>query len=165
MSDTIIWEWKLLWYAAATGFGFAFAYDVIRLLRLLYHHGRLLVDIEDLLYWTGCFFVSFTLLYYGNHGVIRFYAVLGAALGMYLYIITLGRFLVKGIYYLLCKMCSPFIHFVRFIKNRLTHLTNHFTIKLRSLNRFQPEKGEKRNAGKQCKRQKTKKARVPSEEK
>lgn len=165
MSDTIIREWYLLWYAVGTGFGFAFAYDLIRLFRCFFRHGRVLVDLEDLLYWTGCFFASFTLLYYGNHGVIRFFAVLGAALGMYLYSITLGRFLVKGIYFLICKMCSPFIHFVRFVKNRLTRMINHFTIKLRSLIRLKSKKGEKNRAGKPCKKQKTKKARFSQEKK
>ena len=50
----------------------AFAYDVLRLFRRLVRHGRFAVDIEDILYWTICFLLSFTLLYYGNNGVIRF---------------------------------------------------------------------------------------------
>ena len=163
MSDTIIREWHFLWYAVATGYGFAFFYDFLRLLRRLFHHGRVMVDIEDLLYWTVCFLISFTLLYYGNHGVIRFFAVLGAGAGMYLYSITLGRFLVKGTYFLICKLCSPFIRFVRFIKNRLTRMTNHFTIKIRGFIRLMREKGEKKRAGKPCKKPKTKKARIPPE--
>ena len=77
MSGTIIWEWYFLLYSIITGVGFAYIYDNIRLFRRIFRHKRWLVDIEDILYWVVCFFVSFYLLYYGNHGVVRFFAVIG----------------------------------------------------------------------------------------
>lgn len=83
MSETIIREWYFLLCSMLAGIFFAFVYDQIRLLRRLWRHGRMLVDVEDILYWIFCFLVSFYLLYYGNYGVVRFVAVLGAALGMF----------------------------------------------------------------------------------
>ncbi|MDE7207886.1 MAG: spore cortex biosynthesis protein YabQ, partial [Lachnospiraceae bacterium] len=85
MSKNIIVDLDLWLVSIASGVCMAFAYDFLRLFRRLVRHRRFVVDIEDLLYWTLCFFASFTILYYANNGVIRFVAVLGAALGMLLY--------------------------------------------------------------------------------
>lgn len=90
----------------------AFAYDLLRLFRRLVRHGRLAVDLEDLLYWTLCFLASFTLLYYGNNGVIRFVAVLGAALGMLVYSLSMGRIFVKFSYFLINKTIGSVFRFL-----------------------------------------------------
>jgi len=103
MSKTIIADLDLWLASIAAGVCMAFAYDLLRLFRRLVRHGRFAVDVEDLLYWTICFFVSFVLLYYGNNGVIRFVAVFGAALGMLLYIASVGRIFVKVGYFLINK--------------------------------------------------------------
>lgn len=139
MSATIIREWYFLLYAILTGFFFAFVYDNIRLLRKLFRHKRWMIDFEDMLFWLMCFLVSFSLLYYGNAGVVRFFAVLGAGAGMYLYCRTIGRFYVKVLYRLIMLLLSPY----RFMKIRLTHVKNHFTIKLREFVRVKYGKGDK----------------------
>ncbi|MDE7266412.1 MAG: spore cortex biosynthesis protein YabQ [Lachnospiraceae bacterium] len=112
MSDTIIADLDLWLASIVAGACMAFAYDLLRLFRRLVRHGRLAVDVEDLLYWTICFFVSFALLYYGNNGVIRFVAVFGAALGMLLYVVTVGRFFVKAGYFLINKTIGSAFRFL-----------------------------------------------------
>lgn len=92
MSADIIREWNFWLASVLAGAGMAFLYDIFRLFRRLIRHGRLAVDLEDILYWAVCFGISFALLYYGNNGVIRFAAVIGAAVGMLVYVATLGRF-------------------------------------------------------------------------
>lgn len=151
MSETIIWEWYFLLYSVITGVGFAYIYDNIRLLRRIFRHKRWLVDIEDVLYWVVCFLVSFYLLYYGNHGVVRFFAVIGAGIGMYLYAKTIGRLYVKSLYRLIMLLLTPY----RFVKLRLTHVRKQFTIKLRVFMRRKHGKGEK-NAADQSKGKKAK---------
>lgn len=151
MSGTIIWEWYFLLYSIMTGFGFAYIYDNVRLFRRIFRHKRWLVDVEDILYWVVCFFVSFYLLYYGNRGVVRFFAVLGAAIGMYLYGRTIGRLYVKSLYRLIMLVLAPY----RFLKLRLTRVQKHFTIKIRNYLRRKHRKGEK-NAADQSKGKKTK---------
>lgn len=150
MSGTIIREWYFLLYSILTGFCFAFLYDNIRLLRRLFRHKRWLVDTEDILYWTVCFFSSFYLLYYGNHGVVRFFAVLGAAIGMYLYSQSAGRLYVKGLYRLIMLLLSPY----RFAKMRLTRIKNHLTIKIGDFVRAKHGEGEKDAAEKNGKKAK-----------
>ncbi|MDE6619618.1 MAG: spore cortex biosynthesis protein YabQ [Lachnospiraceae bacterium] len=103
MSGEIVREWNFWLVSIATGACMAFAYDVLRLFRRLVRHGRFAVDLEDILYWTACFGLSFTLLYYGNNGVIRFAAVLGAAVGMAIYVGTVGRFFVKMSFWIIDK--------------------------------------------------------------
>lgn len=97
----------------------AFVYDLLRLFRRLVRHGRFAVDVEDLLYWTVCFFASFTILYYGNNGVIRFVAVLGAALGMLFYSVTIGKVFVRFSYFLINKTIGNAVRFLCKIIKRL----------------------------------------------
>lgn len=143
MSDTIIREWYFGLYAVATGAVFAWVYDNLRLLRRLIRHNQVLVNLEDMLYWVWCFGASFVLLYYGNHGVIRTFAVVGAALGMLLYSITLGRVYVKWSYLVISRVLSPFLALGRFVKNGLTHAVNHSKIKIRACMQSIHRKGER----------------------
>lgn len=119
MSKAIIADLDLWFASIAAGVCMAFAYDLLRLFRRLVRHGRLAVDVEDLLYWTICFFVSFVLLYYGNNGVIRFVAVFGAALGMLLYVVSVGRIFVKIGYFLINKTIGSVFRLMRRILRKL----------------------------------------------
>ena len=119
MSETIIADLDLWLASIATGISMAFVYDWLRLFRRFVRHGRFAVDVEDLLYWTICFFVSFVLLYYGNNGVIRFVAVFGAALGMLLYAVTVGRIFVKVGYFLINKTIGSAFRFLGRVLRRL----------------------------------------------
>lgn len=119
MSEAIIADLDLWLASIATGIGMAFVYDWLRLFRRLVRHGRFAVDAEDLLYWTICFFVSFVLLYYGNNGVIRFVAVFGAALGMLLYAVTVGRIFVKVGYFLINKTIGSAFRFLGRVLRKL----------------------------------------------
>ena len=66
MSENIIADLDLWIVSIATGVCMAFVYDLLRLFRRIVRHGRFAVDVEDLLYWTFCFFASFVILYYVN---------------------------------------------------------------------------------------------------
>lgn len=119
MSGEIVRELHFWLVSIVTGVCMAFAYDVIRLFRRLISHGRLAVDLEDILYWTACFGLSFTLLYYGNNGVIRFAAVLGAAVGMFVYAITVGRFFVKISFLIIDKTVGNLFRMIRNLIRKL----------------------------------------------
>lgn len=146
MSETIVREWYFLLCSLLTGYFFTFVYDQIRLLRCLWRHARWLVDVEDICFWVFCFFISFSLLYYGNNGVVRYFSVLGAAVGMFFYSRTLGKVYVKSLYRFIVWLLAPY----RFVKIRLTRIRNHFTIKMRDLLRAKRGEGEN-YAAKPCK--------------
>ena len=125
MSREIVREWHFWLASIMSGVFMAFTYDLLRLFRRLVRHARIIVDLEDILYWTACFGLSFTLLYYGNNGVIRFAAVLGAAVGMLFYALTAGRFFVKWCYFVIDRTIGRLLRFVKhFFVGRFHKLFN-----------------------------------------
>ena len=130
MTDCLASEVLFFLYSVLTGSFFAFIYDHFRLLRRLIRHARFVVHLEDLIFWIICFFVSFFLLYYGNNGVLRFCACLGAAIGMSLYFATLGRIFLPG----MVKLCHCIFRCIMltfvWLKNKLTHCEFPFTMKV-----------------------------------
>lgn len=166
MSENIIADLDLWLASIATGACMALAYDFLRLLRRLVRHGRLAVDLEDMLYWTVCFFASFTLLYYGNNGVIRFVAVLGAALGMFLYTVSIGKVFVKFSYFLINETIGRLLRLIarivrKFKQKLLTYCAFCNKIK-KSRDFFIPKKREGRSAyGKKHFWKKEKNAKIP----
>lgn len=72
-------------HSVLMGVVITFVYDWIRVLRRLYKHGTVLMSIEDLLFWFACGIGVFYMLYRENDGTLRWFAVLGAAIGMFFY--------------------------------------------------------------------------------
>ena len=85
MSQDIVQEVTFFLHSILLGLIITFAYDWIRIFRRLFKHGRVLTSIEDLLYWFACGIGVFYMLYRENSGVLRWFAVMGAALGMLFY--------------------------------------------------------------------------------
>ena len=85
MSQDIVQEVTFFLHSILMGLIITFAYDWILILRKLLKHGKVLTSIEDLLYWFVCGIGVFYMLYRENSGVLRWFAVMGAALGMLFY--------------------------------------------------------------------------------
>lgn len=77
------------------GLGVALTYDVFRIMRRLIQHGTFWVGLEDVCYWTFCTIMVFLLLYYRNDGRLRGYAFFSILLGILVYYLIFGRFIVK----------------------------------------------------------------------
>ncbi len=144
MSASIVKEFYFWLYSVVTGIGLALLYDLIRLWRRVVKHKRWQRDVEDIVYWIFCFFISFYLLYYGNNGVVRYFAVMGAGLGMLLYFFTFGRFLMDAVYRLLCCLLMPFFA----MKKQLTRWKKHLTMKVRESAVDEQHKGDERDVRK-----------------
>lgn len=89
MSQDIVQEVTFFLHSILMGLVITFAYDWILIFRRLLKHGRILMSVEDLIYWFICGIGVFYMLYRENSGVLRWFAVMGAALGMFFYKITL----------------------------------------------------------------------------
>ena len=85
MSREIMQELTFFTHSVLMGLVITFVYDWIRVLRRLYKHGTVLMSIEDLLFWFACGVGVFYMLYRENDGTLRWFAVLGAAIGMFFY--------------------------------------------------------------------------------
>ena len=93
MSQDIVQEVIFFLHSIIMGLVITFAYDWILIFRKLSRHGRFLMAMEDLIYWFLCGIGVFYMLYKENNGVLRWFAVMGAALGMLFYkLIIKNRF-------------------------------------------------------------------------
>lgn len=85
MSREIVQELTFFTHSVLMGLVITFIYDWIRVLRRLFKHGTVLMSVEDLLFWLACGIGVFYMLYRENDGTLRWFAILGAALGMFFY--------------------------------------------------------------------------------
>lgn len=85
MSQDIVREVTFFFHSVVMGIIITFAYDWLLILRRLVRHGRVLTSAEDFVYWFLCGIFVFYMLYRENSGVLRWFAVAGAALGMFFY--------------------------------------------------------------------------------
>lgn len=113
MSESVVADARFWCVCVFSGFIMAWAYDFVRIFRKALRHKRLWVDIEDILYWTVCFFVSFIVLYYENNGMLRYAAVLAAASGMALYKLSVGRIFVDISLYLYRNTVLRLVAFIK----------------------------------------------------
>lgn len=77
-----------LWYVGASflwGVVLMFFYDFILVLRARFTHGRVLVLVEDWLFWAVASLLVFQMIFALNNGVIRSFFVVAFILGMFLY--------------------------------------------------------------------------------
>lgn len=77
------------------GMGLFFLYDILRIFRRIVPHGNIWIGIEDFVYWLLCTGAVFIMLYRGNEGMVRGFALGGVGIGMLLYFLLLSRFVIK----------------------------------------------------------------------
>lgn len=82
-------------YSVLLGVGISFVYDCLRICRRVVAHGIVWISLEDLLFWAFVSFCIFDLLYHENNGAFRWFAIMGAAVGMLLFKKTVSPLLVK----------------------------------------------------------------------
>lgn len=83
------------------GVWFSFLYDGLRILRRVFPRGILLVSLEDLGFWIYCGAEVFVMMQRESNGSLRWYGVLAALVGMWLYLRFISplllRYGVKGL--------------------------------------------------------------------
>ena len=108
MSQDIINEVYFLAYSVAMGIVITFVYDFILISRQMVKHNLFFVSLEDFLFWAACAVAVFYMLYEENNGILRWFAVFGAAFGMLLYKKIIGMHFVK----LLSTLIKKEIHII-----------------------------------------------------
>ena len=93
-------------YAFCMGIFITFVYDLLRIFRRVVSHNIFWVSVEDIAFWCFCAVEVFLLMYHVSNGTLRWFAVLGAMVGMGLYLKTASRFLVKYTSLLLQKVAA-----------------------------------------------------------
>jgi spore cortex biosynthesis protein YabQ len=68
-----------------------FWYDFFRIMRKSMKTGRVAAIVEDSLFWIVATAATFFFIFITNSGEIRFFIFIGAAIGSYLYFLTLSK--------------------------------------------------------------------------
>lgn len=85
MSQNIINEVYFFAGSLLMGVVITFVYDFLLILRRVMIHHMFWISLEDFMFWMSCAIGVFYMLYEENNGILRWFAVLAAALGMLLY--------------------------------------------------------------------------------
>ena len=97
-------ENEFLLHALYMGVFITFIYDILRIFRKVFPHGKLAVSIEDISFWIYCAARVFLLMHHESNGTLRWFAVLGALTGMLLYLKLFSPFFIKWVSFVLQKI-------------------------------------------------------------
>lgn len=97
-------ESVFLLHALFTGMFITVVYDGLIILRRVVPHRQFVESLEDLGFWIFCAVYVFLWLYRESNGTLRWYAIAGAVVGMFLYKKPLSGILVKGTVWLLQRI-------------------------------------------------------------
>jgi len=78
-------ENMFLLYALLMGIFITFVYDILRIVRRVIPHGNFMISLEDMVFWIYCAVKVFILMYHESNGTLRWFAILGALVGMFVY--------------------------------------------------------------------------------
>ncbi|MCH5274961.1 MAG: spore cortex biosynthesis protein YabQ [Lachnospiraceae bacterium] len=123
MSSPVISENVFLLYSLGMGIFITFVYDILRILRRVYVHNNILVSLEDILFWAFCAIAVFYLMHTESNGTLRWFAVLGALVGMFIYKKTVSAFFVKWVSLGLQKLLAWMGKIVRILLKPVRFLT------------------------------------------
>lgn len=101
-----------LFHALLMGIFITFVYDLLRIFRRVVSHGNFLVSLEDIAFWIYCATEVFLLMYHESNGTLRWFAVLGAMVGMLVY---------KKI------ISPPFVKYVSFVLQKILEYIRKFS--------------------------------------
>lgn len=147
MSQNIINEVMFFFHSFLLGIVITFVYDGFLVLRRVIRHNLLLISLEDMIFWIACAIGVFYMLYEENNGVLRWFAVFGATLGMLLYKETVSDFLVKifskvltCFFRLVHRVFSLLLRPVRFLAKKIYHILGKGTRKGKRVGRSMKKK-------------------------
>lgn len=112
-------ENEFLLHSLIMGVFIPFVYDILRIIRRVVPHGSFLVSVEDMGFWFYCGMEVFLLMYHESNGTLRWFAVIGAMLGIFLYrklvsplFVKYGSYIaawvLRGLGKVLRWLCRPF---------------------------------------------------------
>lgn len=114
MSQEIISDITFFYHSVITGIIITFVYDWLLIFRRLVRHNCFLVSVEDFFFWIACGLSCFYMLYKENNGVLRWFAVAGAAIGIFLYKKIIGSIFIN--------IMSTIIHKIMWLVFRLIQI-------------------------------------------
>ncbi|MBR4083160.1 MAG: spore cortex biosynthesis protein YabQ [Lachnospiraceae bacterium] len=105
--------------AIEVGAAITFLYDWLRTLRRVIPHKQFAISLEDLFFWIFCAFQVFVWMYRVTNGGMRWFAVVGALTGMYLYKKLLSRIFVNCFTWILSGVLAVLMKILRILSKPL----------------------------------------------
>ncbi len=139
MSQNIVNEVTFFLHSFFMGIIITFMYDGFLILRRLIRHSDLLISLEDMVFWIACAIGVFYMLYEENNGILRWFAVFGAALGMIAYKKSISTLIINFISGLIGRIFRIFFDILRFILRPVRFLAR----KIVKFSAFFSRKGKK----------------------
>ena len=115
MSQNIDNEANFFLHSFLMGIIITFMYDGFIILRRLIRHGYFLISLEDMVFWIACAIGVFYMLYEENNGILRWFAVFAASLGMIAYKKSISSLVVNSITKLIERIFHVLFCILRFI--------------------------------------------------
>lgn len=110
--------------SAAGGALIFLVYDLFRTIRRASGCSKLFVQVQDGAFWLIALGIMFYVIFTVNNGTVRFYEILGAALGAVLYGFLLSGLVLKILYTLLRLFSEIFKVFLKILLTPLVFLYN-----------------------------------------
>ncbi len=140
MSQDIINEVCFLLNSIIMGIIITFIYDFILICRRLVRHNLFFISLEDFIFWVTCAIAVFYMLYEENNGILRWFAVFGAALGMMVYKLIIGKHFV----HMISKIIQKEIHIICKISGILFRPIKWFLGRMKAFFSFLLNNGKKK---------------------
>ena len=137
MSQDIYIESMHIGYAILWGIELAIVYDAISIFRILLKHKNIFVYLEDFFYWMFCAFFVFEHLFEIGNGHMRWYMALGVGIGMLAYKLSLSKWVIKGVSFVLGKVMWVLGKIISFVTKPIRFLVR----KIREFFRYTKVRG------------------------
>ncbi len=126
MSQDILFEVNFFLHSFLLGVVITFVYDWFLIFRRSIRHNIFMISMEDMFFWIACALGVFYMLYRENNGVLRWFAVFGAAIGMLVYKKLFSSFFVDfvstcilKVFHIICKIIALILKPIIFIGKKL----------------------------------------------
>lgn len=110
-----------LWYVASSflwGVVLMFVYDFIEAFRIGFAHGKVLVMLEDWLFWSVASLLVFQMIFALNNGIIRSFFVIAFILGMFVYRKIAKKHVQRGIIAVFSFFFRPYVWILNKIRKK-----------------------------------------------
>ena len=130
MSQDIIMEVNFFINSLLIGVVITFAYDWLLILRKCVRHNIALISLEDIIFWIACALGVFYMLYRENNGILRWFAVLAATIGMWVYKKLVSAIFVNIMAAIIIKTVKFFVKPILFICRKILRLLRKILVYL-----------------------------------
>ena len=119
---------QLQYFLAAFLYGvlLLFMYDFLRIARRLIPHSVPVVMLQDLIFWSAAAVFVFRMVFETNSGILRGFAAVSLAFGMYMYYLLAGNRFSSWVAGLLHKMLYPVFRGIKKVQKKAKNLLKKY---------------------------------------